>query len=169
LSRESEEYANPELVGGGETSLHSHAGGGSINIKSGTVSGLSGSVTFNTAFSSTPRVVMTVQGTTALRDCSFGKYNRFQLGSRCQHDIILDCNQCGEFVMPFPWRFPIRFAAYLGRWVKIVNITDGTGFSNVMDLTIFANLADNTGFENIRDGSSFGDIDDTTLFEEVTD
>lgn len=47
------------------------ASGGGANVKSGTVSGASGSVTFNTPFSSTPQVVMTVQDTTALRDCLY--------------------------------------------------------------------------------------------------
>ena len=67
-----DEYiAHPELVDGSETTLHSHAGGGGANIKSGTVSGASGSVTFNTAFASTPQVVMTSLGNTATRDAIF--------------------------------------------------------------------------------------------------
>jgi len=45
------------------------ASGGGANVKSGTVSGSSGSVTFNTAFASTPQVVMTSLGSTATRDC----------------------------------------------------------------------------------------------------
>jgi len=66
-----DEYiGHSELVGGGATTLHSHAGGGA-NVKSGTVSGLSGSVTFNTAFSSVPQVVITSLGNTATRDAIF--------------------------------------------------------------------------------------------------
>jgi len=68
-----DEYiGHADLVGGGQTALHSHAGGGGVNVKSGTVSGLSGSVTFNTPFGSTPQVVMTVQDSGAtLRDCLY--------------------------------------------------------------------------------------------------
>ena len=71
MAREPEIYGNPELLGGGDTSLHSHAGGGGANVKSGTVSGASGSVTFNTAFSSVPQVVITSLGNTATRDAIF--------------------------------------------------------------------------------------------------
>ena len=67
MSAVDEYIGHPELVGGGETDLHSHAGGGA-NVKSGTVSWSSGSVTFNTAFSSVPQVVMTSLGNTATRD-----------------------------------------------------------------------------------------------------
>jgi len=59
---------HPDLTGGGETELHTHPGGGGANVKSGTVSGASGTVTFNTAFTSTPQVVMTSLGDTATRD-----------------------------------------------------------------------------------------------------
>ena len=59
-----------ELVGGGVTTLHSHPGGGA-NVKSGTISGASGSVSFNTAFSSVPQVVITSLGNTATRDAIF--------------------------------------------------------------------------------------------------
>lgn len=68
MARELEEYAHPTLVDGSQITLHSHAGGGSLDVKSGTVSGASGSVTFNTAFSSTPQVVMTSLGNTVTRD-----------------------------------------------------------------------------------------------------
>ena len=68
MAREPEEYGHPELVDGSETTLHSHPGGGGVNVKSGTVSGSSGSVTFNTAFSSIPQVVMTSLGSTTTRD-----------------------------------------------------------------------------------------------------
>jgi len=74
MAKEQKAYGHPELVGGGETAKHSHAGGGSLNVKSGTVatSGESGSVTFNTAFSSTPRVVLTPQDASVQeRDCLF--------------------------------------------------------------------------------------------------
>ena len=50
----SEQVAHSELVGGSATTLHSHAGGGSVDYKAGTTttngSGI-GTVTFNTAFS----------------------------------------------------------------------------------------------------------------------
>lgn len=68
MATQEEKVAHPELVGGAETSLHSHAGGGGTDVKSGTVSGSSGSVTFNTPFSSTPQVVMTSLGSTVTRD-----------------------------------------------------------------------------------------------------
>lgn len=68
MARETYAYGHPDLVGGGVTNLHSHTGGGGANVKSGTVSGASGSVTFNTAFASTPQVVMTSLGNTATRD-----------------------------------------------------------------------------------------------------
>lgn len=66
---------HPALTGGGETSLHSHAGdGGGANVKSGVVTAVAGSnnVTFNTAFASTPRVVLTVRDPSlALRDALY--------------------------------------------------------------------------------------------------
>ena len=69
---QSEAVAHKELVDGSETTKHSHPGGGSgPNVKSGTVvtSGGSGSVTFNTAFSSVPRVTLTPYDTSLnLRD-----------------------------------------------------------------------------------------------------
>ena len=52
----SEQIAHNELVGGGQTSLHSHAGGGSEVIKAGSVTtggGGSGTVTFGSAFADT--------------------------------------------------------------------------------------------------------------------
>ena len=52
----SEQIAHAELVGGGETVLHSHAGGGSVNIKCGveTTDGSgNGTVTFGSAFADT--------------------------------------------------------------------------------------------------------------------
>jgi hypothetical protein len=56
MSIQSEQIAHSELVGGGQTSLHSHAGGGSINYKAGSIttngSGVA-TVTFNTASPST--------------------------------------------------------------------------------------------------------------------
>jgi len=70
MAVEKEYPGHKELTGGGETVLHSHPGGGA-NIKSGIVSGASGSVTFNTPFVSTPRVVMTIQDTIQLRDCLY--------------------------------------------------------------------------------------------------
>lgn len=70
----SEQIAHANLVNGSQTALHSHAGGGNgVSVKSGTIaaSGGSNNVTFNTAFSSTPQVVLTVQDTVALRDCLY--------------------------------------------------------------------------------------------------
>jgi len=66
--------SHPDLTGGGETGLHTHpGGGGGANVKSGTLAAATGSnqVTFNTPFSSTPRVVLTVQDSIALRDCLY--------------------------------------------------------------------------------------------------
>lgn len=71
MALQSENIGHAELVGGGQTALHSHAGGGGVNVKSGTIaaSGGSNNVTFNTAFASTPQVVLTVQDNIQLRDC----------------------------------------------------------------------------------------------------
>lgn len=69
-----EEVAHAELVGEGQTALHSHAGGGGADVKSGTLVAALGnnSVTFNTAFASTPQVVLTPHSSElALRDCLF--------------------------------------------------------------------------------------------------
>jgi len=74
MALQSEQVAHVNLVNGSETTLHSHAGGGNgVNVKSGTyVASIgSNSVTFNTAFSSTPQVVLTVQDNIALRDCLY--------------------------------------------------------------------------------------------------
>ena len=74
MAKETEEYGNPALVDGSETALHSHAGsGGGANIKSGVKAASTGSnsVTFGTAFSSTPVVTLTPFGSIALRDCLF--------------------------------------------------------------------------------------------------
>jgi len=74
MTVQSEQVAHPDLVGGGQTNLHSHAGGGGADVKSGTTttSGGSGSVTFNSPFTSTPQVVVTPQdGVLNLRDCLF--------------------------------------------------------------------------------------------------
>lgn len=52
----SEQIAHSQLVGGGQTALHSHSGGGSEIIKAGSATTNSGgttSVTFGTAFSDT--------------------------------------------------------------------------------------------------------------------
>ena len=68
----SEQVGHSALVGGGQTALHSHAGGGGVNVKSGKVaaSGTGNSVTFNTAFGNTPQVVLTPEDTSInLRDC----------------------------------------------------------------------------------------------------
>ena len=61
MTTQSEEVAHADLVSGSPTSLHSHAGGGGgTDVKSGTVAGIEGTwvtVTFATAFASTPHVV----------------------------------------------------------------------------------------------------------------
>ena len=73
MALQSEQVGHAALVGGGQTALHSHAGGGGggADVKSGTVSATTGSnnVTFNTAFASTPQVVLTVYDNIQLRDC----------------------------------------------------------------------------------------------------
>lgn len=63
MAVQSESVAHNELVAGGETALHSHAGGGGgSNVKSGFESAITEnstrSVTFPTAFSGTPDVVV---------------------------------------------------------------------------------------------------------------
>lgn len=61
MALQAEQVAHAELVGGSQISLHSHAGGGGADVKSGQETGIScGSsrdVIFTTAFSSTPNVV----------------------------------------------------------------------------------------------------------------
>jgi len=68
----SEQVGHSALVGGGQTALHSHAGGGGgADVKSGTIaaSGGTNNVSFATPFSSTPRVVLTPQDASlSLRD-----------------------------------------------------------------------------------------------------
>lgn len=74
MALQSEQIAHVDLVNSSETTLHSHAGGGNgANVKSGTYAASTGSnsVTFNTAFSSTPQVILTVQDSIALRDCLY--------------------------------------------------------------------------------------------------
>ena len=75
MALQGEAVAHKKLLDGSEITDHSHpGGGGGPNVKSGTVatSGGSASVTFNTAFSSTPRVTLTPQDPgLALRDCLF--------------------------------------------------------------------------------------------------
>lgn len=69
-----EEIGHASLVGGGETSLHSHPGGGNgVNVKSGIKTASTGgnSVIFATPFASTPHVVLTVRGNINLRDCIY--------------------------------------------------------------------------------------------------
>jgi hypothetical protein len=56
MAIQSEQVAHNELVGGSQTSLHSHAGGGSQVIKCGTATtdgNGNATVTFGTAFSDT--------------------------------------------------------------------------------------------------------------------
>lgn len=62
MTKTGEKIGHTQLVGGGETTLHSHTGGGSINIKSGQSTGAKAAtvqVDFSSAFASIPRVVMT--------------------------------------------------------------------------------------------------------------
>ncbi len=58
----SEQVAHSGLVGGGSTTLHSHSGGGGgADVKTGSetiTEGSSATVTFATAFSATPNVVV---------------------------------------------------------------------------------------------------------------
>lgn len=71
---QSEQVAHTNLVDGSQTTLHSHPGGGGVDVKGGsiTTSGGSGSVTFSSAFASTPSVILTpYDGSIALRDCLF--------------------------------------------------------------------------------------------------
>lgn len=54
----SEQSGAAPLVGGGDTTLHSHpGGGGGPTVKSGQATG--GSVTFGTAFAAAPNIVLT--------------------------------------------------------------------------------------------------------------
>ena len=57
MTIQDEAVAHKSLVDGSETILHSHAGGGGANVKSGQASG--GSESFNTVFSSVPNIVIT--------------------------------------------------------------------------------------------------------------
>lgn len=63
MTIQGEPVAHADLVNGSETTLHSHAGGGGgADVKSGFESAISENsartVTFNTAFSGTPNVVV---------------------------------------------------------------------------------------------------------------
>ena len=63
MAIQGEPVAHADLVGGGQTSLHSHAGGGGgADVKSGFEStipeGTTRAVSFATAFSATPHVVV---------------------------------------------------------------------------------------------------------------
>lgn len=66
MAIQGEPVAHNALVAGGQTGLHSHAGGGGggADVKSGFESGISENstrgVTFNTAFASTPNVVVSL-------------------------------------------------------------------------------------------------------------
>lgn len=73
MTLQNEQVAHAELVGGGQTTKHSHPGGGGVNVKSGTIAASLGSnsVVFNTPFAATPQVVLTVQDNIALRDCLY--------------------------------------------------------------------------------------------------
>lgn len=70
MTIQGEPVASNELVAGGQTSLHSHAGGGGgADVKSGFESavseGGSRTVTFNTAFSASPNVVVSISDTSS--------------------------------------------------------------------------------------------------------
>lgn len=74
MAKQGEAVAHPDLVNGSQTALHIHAGGGNgVNVKSGIKVATAGSnsVVFNTAFASTPQVVLTVQDSIVLRDCLY--------------------------------------------------------------------------------------------------
>ena len=62
MTIQGEPVAHNDLVNSSTTSLHSHAGGGGADVKSGVelaiTEGGSSFVTFNSAFSSTPNVVV---------------------------------------------------------------------------------------------------------------
>ncbi len=70
MAVQSEQVAHSDLISGGQTSLHSHAGGGGgANVKSGFESavteGGTRAVTFNTAFAATPDVVVSFADSSA--------------------------------------------------------------------------------------------------------
>jgi len=69
MTKQSEQVAHNELVGAGQTSLHSHAGGGGADVKGGHVANITcgsyADVTFTTAFASTPSVAATGDVTAA--------------------------------------------------------------------------------------------------------
>ncbi len=70
MAIQGEPVAHNDLVAGGQTSLHSHAGGGGgANVKSGFESavaeGGTRSVTFNTVFAATPDVVVSFADSSA--------------------------------------------------------------------------------------------------------
>jgi hypothetical protein len=62
MAIQSEQVAHVDLVGGGQTNLHSHAGGGSQEIQVGQSTGAKGAVVqvdFSPTFSGTPRISLT--------------------------------------------------------------------------------------------------------------
>ena len=66
----SEQVGHSELVGGGQTSLHSHAGGGGgADVKAGNETAIAENTTravsFTTAFSATPNVVVNFSDTSS--------------------------------------------------------------------------------------------------------
>ncbi len=71
MSIQSESVAHNELVGGGQTAKHSHAGGGGgPDIKAGTLSFNTDtwtSVSFVTAFAAAPKVVVTAESDVTAR------------------------------------------------------------------------------------------------------
>ena len=69
MTRVSEEVGAKELTDGSVTTLHSHSGGGGVDVKNGVETGIScgstRSVVFTTPFSSTPSVVVGDNGDSA--------------------------------------------------------------------------------------------------------
>ena len=74
MTVQAEQVAHRELVSGTDTTQHSHAGGGGADVKSGRETAITEegtrAVTFGTAFTATPRVVVSFDdGSTQLSIC----------------------------------------------------------------------------------------------------
>ena len=78
MAKVAEQVGHAEMVGGAQTSLHSHSGGGGADVKSGHESGIScgatRGVTFIAPFSLTPNVV-------AVEDDVAGKEHSIKVGT----------------------------------------------------------------------------------------
>ena len=78
MTKTAEQVGHSGLVGGAQTTLHSHAGGGGANVKCGIVNlaaGGTAAVTFTTPFASVPRVVATSQFSTTDVSTTLSCYN----------------------------------------------------------------------------------------------